>query len=92
MRRLVAAWAALVAITVGYLWIDHSADRHGLRVASTVVTGSAICLAMIKVRVIMREFMEVRGDTPLLARLANVLVVVIAAALLTVYFIGRAVA
>ena len=33
----------------------------GFPTASTVVTVGAICFALIKVRIIMREFMEVRA-------------------------------
>ena len=91
-NRLFLAWAVLVAITIGYLFIDGSADRHGVDVASTAVSISAICLAVFKVRLIMAEFMEVRGDARLLRRLASVLVVVIAAALLGTYLISKATA
>ena len=40
-------------------------------VASTAVTVAAICLALVKVRIIMREFMEVRHAPPLLRRLTD---------------------
>ena len=37
-RRLLAVWAVLSAITVIYIWIDHSADHHGTAHASSAVT------------------------------------------------------
>ena len=91
-KRLNRAWLVLVAITVAYLWIDHTAAESGVRVSSTAVTVSAIVLALVKYRIIMREFMDVRQAPPLLRRLTDVLVAVIAVSLLACYFVGRAVA
>ena len=59
-KRLFGVWLILVAISLAYLWIDHAATHQGIPTASTVVTVVAICFALIKVRIIMREFMEVR--------------------------------
>ena len=91
-RRLNIAWFVLVAITVGYLWIDHTAEDDGLPTASTAVTVSAIVLALVKYRIVMREFMDVRRAPPVLRRLTDGLVAVIAVSLLTSYFVGQAVA
>jgi hypothetical protein len=90
--RLFVVWLILVGITLGYLLIDHSVSHHGVATASTAVTVAAICLALIKVRIIMREFMEVRGAPLLLRRLTDYWVVLMAVALLGVYFGGKAVA
>jgi len=81
-----------VAITLIYLWIDHSADTSGVLVASTAVTVFAIVLALVKFRIIVRELMDVRHAPPVLRRITDLLVAVIAVALLTSYLIGRAVA
>lgn len=89
--RLFVTWLILVGITLSYLWLDHSAG-HGVPSASTVVTVGAICLALIKVRIIMREFMEVRGAPQLLCRLTDFWIVLMAVAMLGVYLAGRAVA
>ncbi|MEX5712397.1 cytochrome C oxidase subunit IV family protein [Parafrankia sp. FMc6] len=91
-KRLLAVWVVLSAITVGYLWIDHSADRHGAPAASTVATIGAIALALVKVRIIMREFMEVRHAPPLLCRLTDLWVALMAAGLVGMYLAGKAVA
>ena len=91
-RWLLVAWGAVVAITVIYFWIDRSADDRGALVASTAVTVAAIGLALVKFRIILREFMDVRHAPLLLRRVTDLLVVVIAAALLSAYFVGRAVA
>ena len=91
-KRIFVAWLILVAISLVYLWIDHSATHQGIPTASTVVTVVAICFALIKVRIIMREFMEVRGARRFLRRLTDYWVVLMAIALFGVYFVGIAVA
>lgn len=82
----------LVAISLAYLWIDHAATHHGIPTPSTVVTVAAICIASIKVRVIMREFVEVRIAPRLLRHLTDSLVLLMSVAMLCVYFAGKAVA
>ncbi|OBH50002.1 cytochrome C oxidase subunit IV family protein [Mycobacterium sp. E2479] len=76
----------LAALTLAYLWIDRSAG--GLLKSSAVVTSSVIVIALIKVRIIFREFMEVRDAPVLLCRLTDAWVVLIAAVLLGSYFVG----
>ena len=91
-KRLLASWAVVVAITVMYLWMDRSADDRGVLVTSVVVTVAAIGLGLVKFRIILREFMDVRHAPRALCVLTELLVVVIAVALLSAYFVGRAVA
>ena len=91
-KRLFAVWAILVAISLAYLGIDRAATHQGIPTASTVVTVGAICLALIKVRIIMREFMEVRAAPRVLRRLTDFWVLLMATAMLGVYFAGKAVA
>ena len=86
------AWFAVVAITVVYLVIDHTADGDGRPMPSAAVTVAAVALALVKYRVILREFMDVRSAPPLLQRLTDLLVVVIAAALLGTFVMGRVLA
>ena len=91
-RRLAVAWIVVVALTVIYLVIDGSADDHGIPRASTVASVAAIVLALVKLRIIMREFMDVRHAPPVLRRMTDVLVVVMAVSLLGSYLVGRAIA
>ena len=91
-KRLLAVWVVLCAITTAYLWIDHSAEHDGTARASTVVTVTAIALATVKVRIIMREFMEVRNAPRVLCRLTDVWVAMMAAVMIGLYLAGRAVA
>ncbi len=87
-KRLLVVWVVLASLTLGYLVIDHSAD--GSPRASAVVTSSVIVIAVIKVRIIFREFMEVRQAPALLCRLTDAWVILIAVSLLACYFAGMA--
>jgi hypothetical protein len=91
-KRLVIVWAILTTMTLVYVWLDHSVDHNGTLKASTVVTVSAIVIALIKVRIIFREFMEVRHAPALLCRLTDGWVVLIGVCLLGSYFVGSAIA
>jgi hypothetical protein len=91
-KRLLAIWLVLSSMTLFYVWLDHSADRGGALQPSTVVSVSAIVIAMIKVRIIFREFMEVRHAPAMLCRLTDAWVLLVGACLLGAYFIGLAVA
>jgi hypothetical protein len=91
-RRLFLVWLILVAISLAYLWIDQTASRRGFPTASTVVTVIAVCFALIKVRIIMREFMEVRNAPVVLRRLTDFWVVLMAIAMIGVYLAGKSVA
>jgi hypothetical protein len=91
-KRLLIVWLILTSMTLAYVWLDHSADNDGILRASTVVTVSAIVIALIKVRIIFREFMEVRHAPVLLRRLTDAWVVLIAVCLLGSYFVGSALA
>ena len=91
-KRLLIVWAVLSAMTLVYVWLDHTADENGTLKASTVVTVSAVVIALIKVRIIFREFMEVRHAPALLCRLTDAWVVLVAACLLGSYFVGSAIA
>jgi len=91
-KRLLIVWAILTSMTLVYVWLDHSVDQNGTLKASTAVTVSAIMIALIKVRIIFREFMEVRRAPALLCRLTDAWVVLIGVCLLGSYFVGSAIA
>jgi hypothetical protein len=91
-KRLLVVWLILTSMTLAYVWMDHTADHNGTLRASTVVTVSAIVIALIKVRIIFREFMEVRHAPALLCRLTDAWVVLIGVCLWGSYFVGSAVA
>jgi hypothetical protein len=91
-KRLLVVWLVLSSVTLVYVWMDQVVDQNGTLKASNVVTVSAIAIALIKVRIIFREFMEVRHAPGLLCRLTDLWVLLMAACLLGSYFIGMAVA
>lgn len=88
-KRLLVVWLVLASLTLSYLWIDHSVG--GTLRASAVVTSAVIVIAVIKVRIIFREFMEVRQAPALLCRLTDAWVVLIAVSLLGCYIAGMAI-
>ncbi|OBI16711.1 MULTISPECIES: cytochrome C oxidase subunit IV family protein [unclassified Mycobacterium] len=85
-KRLLGVWLILASLTLAYLWIDHSVGTAPK--SSAVVTSSVIVIALVKVRIIFREFMEVRNAPALLGRLTDAWVVAMATALLGCYFVG----
>jgi hypothetical protein len=87
-KRLLFVWLVLSSMTLSYLWLDHSADRNRSPIASTAVTVSVLVIALIKVRIILREFMEVRQAPILLCRLTDGWVLLMAMLLLGSYFLG----
>ena len=87
-KRLLIAWLVLAGLTLGYLWIDRTADHGGSPVPSAAVTVAAILIALVKVRIIFREFMDVRHAPPWLCRLTDAWVVLIAVCLLASYLAG----
>ena len=91
-KRLAIVWLILSAMTLVCVWLDVAVDQNGTLKASTVVTVSAIIIALVKVRIIFREFMEVRHAPALLRRLTDAWVVLMAVCLLGSYFIGSALA
>ena len=76
------------------LRLDRSHGRSERDVAGRApsVTASAIVIALVKVRIIFREFMEVRHAPVLLRRLTDGWVVLMAVCLLGSYFVGSALA
>ena len=88
-RRLILVWLALSAITLAQLAVGSLGEQDSLT-PNAAVTSSAIVIALIKVRVIIREFMEVRHAPVLLCRLTDLWVVLTGASLLGSYFVGMA--
>jgi hypothetical protein len=91
-RRLAVAWAVLVAITLLYLVIDGSAGHRDVAVASTSATLAAIALALVKLRIIMRELMDVRHAPRVLRTMTDLLLAVMAVGMIGSYLVGKAVA
>lgn len=88
-KRLLLVWLGLSAITLVSLWIGSLDGHDGLRPSAAATTG-AIGIALVKVRIIFREFMEVRHAPVLLGRLADLWVLLTGVSLLGAYFLGMA--
>ena len=88
-KRLFVVWLALSAITFAQLGVGSVDGRAGLA-PNAAIASSAILIALVKVRIIFREFMEVRHAPVLLCRLTDLWVVFTGATLLGGYFAGMA--
>jgi len=88
-RRLLVVWLVLSAITLAQLGIGSVDGSDALRPNVALAT-TAIVIALVKVRIILREFMEVRHAPVLLCRLTDLWVAVAGVTLLACYFAGMA--
>jgi hypothetical protein len=88
-KRLMVVWLALSAITIAQLGLG-SLDGQDVLRPNAAITSSAIVIALVKVRIIIREFMEVRHAPLLLCRLTDLWVVLTGVSLLGCYFVGMA--
>jgi Prokaryotic Cytochrome C oxidase subunit IV len=88
-KRLIVVWLALSAITIAQLGVGSLSGQAALR-PNAVITAGVIVIALVKVRIIIREFMEVRHAPVLLCRLTDLWVVVTGVSLLGCYFVGMA--
>lgn len=84
-------WLALSAITLAQLGVGSIGDRGELE-RSSAVGAVAIGIALVKVRIIFREFMEVRHAPVLLCRLTDLWVVLTGGMLLAGHLAGTALA
>jgi len=66
-KRLLAVWLVLSAITLVSLWMGQR-DGAAAPTPSAFVAAGAIAIALVKTRIIFREFMEVRHAPPRLGR------------------------
>jgi hypothetical protein len=90
-RRLFIVWIGLLSISVLQLWLS-SFSSHGPSTPNATLTFGVIAMALIKVRFIIREFMEVRHAPVLLSRLTDIWLLITALALLGTYSVGMVLA
>jgi hypothetical protein len=88
-KRLIAVWLGLSAITLTQLGVGSLDAEHALG-PNAAISSSAIAIALLKVRFIIREFMEVRHAPVLLGRLTDLWLVFAGVTLLGCYFDGLA--
>jgi hypothetical protein len=87
-KRSTVVWLILCAITLAQLWVG-SVDPGSHPTPNAAIAAGAILMALIKVRVIFQEFMEVRHAPVLLGRLTDLWVVLTGAILIGVYLAGQ---
>jgi hypothetical protein len=85
-KRLFVVWIALSLISVLQLWLS-SANGEATLTPNAAITVGVIAMALVKVRFIVREFMEVRHAPALLCRLTDAWIAITAVALLGSYFL-----
>lgn len=90
-KRLLIVWLALSAVTVLQAWLSSINGQDTLQ-PNAAITFSVVGMGLIKVRFIMREFMEVRHAPALLCRLTDAWLALTTVALLGTYFVGMALA
>ena len=86
-KRLLFVWLGLSLISLMQLWLSSAGDG-GAPVANITVTTLVIGMATIKVRFIVREFMEVRHAPVLLGRLTDAWLLLTTSLLLGIYYVG----
>jgi hypothetical protein len=86
LARLPLTWFALSAITLLSWWIGVR-HGHGALAPNAAVSISVIAIAAIKVRVIFREFMDVRNAPVLLRRITDAWLVLLVAGVTAAYLI-----
>jgi hypothetical protein len=90
-KRLLLVWLALSAVTLAQLGVG-SLDVPDAARSNAAITSAAIGIAFVKVRIIFREFMEVRHAPAWLCRLTDLWVAVAGVSLLGAYFVGMTLA
>jgi hypothetical protein len=81
--RLFRVWLALSTITLLSFWLG---SEHN--VAAAAVTYGALLIVAIKVRIIVVAFMEARASSKTLQRLMDAWLLLLMAALATIYALG----
>ena len=88
-KRLIAIWLALSAITLLQLGVG-SLDGRAALAGSSAIAAAVVAVALVKVRIILREFMEVRHAPVLLGRVTDLWIVLTGAILLAGHLAGAA--
>jgi hypothetical protein len=88
-RRLLIVWLLLSAITLLSGWTG-ARDDQATAGPNAAITFGVMGLALVKVRIILREFMEVRHASVRLGRLTDGWLLLTAAILAGAYFAGMA--
>jgi hypothetical protein len=83
--RLTYVWVVLSAITILSWWLGRTARDGGHFVSSTPVTLGVLAIALVKARLIMQQFMEVRTAPRWLLLVTDIWLVIFFGAVLVIY-------
>ncbi|CDO89128.1 hypothetical protein AWC29_11670 [Mycobacterium triplex] len=83
-RRITYVWIVLSAVTIVTWVLGHAEEGYG-RGATTAVAMVVLAIAFIKVRLIIRQFMEVRSGPRWLRVFCDVWIVVLAGTIVATY-------
>ena len=85
--RLAITWSTLAAITLLAWWIGAHHGKAALQ-PDPIVGLSAMAITLVKVRVIIREFMDVRHAPARLRYVTDAWLMVFIIAMIVAYFVG----
>ena len=83
-RNLLLVWALLVGVTL-VSWLIGARHGQGAYLRDPAITAGVLLIAAIKVRIIVRRFMEVHRAPALLCRLTDAWLLLATALLLGIY-------
>jgi hypothetical protein len=83
--RITPVWVVLSAITVLSWWLGHTAHAHGHFHASVLITVAVLAIGVIKARLILSYFMEVRTAPTWLRALTDAWLIALWGAILAIY-------
>jgi len=86
-RRMTLVWLILSAVTLLAWWIGGHRTSGGVHPAPAIAVG-AIAITVVKVRLIITEFMDLRHAPVLLRRLLDAWLVCFSGAMLAAYFLA----
>jgi hypothetical protein len=84
-KRPTYVWAITIAITIVASWLGRTTQVNGYYVASTTVTVIVLAIALVKCRLIIRTFMEVRTAPTWLRRSTDLWLILFWGAVLALY-------
>jgi hypothetical protein len=85
--RLLIAWLALVGVTL-LSWRIGAGENRGVLRLNTMLTCGVLLISAVKVRLIIREFMEVGQAPSLLRRLSDGVMLLAFAIMIGIYYFG----
>jgi hypothetical protein len=84
-KRVTYVWVITIAVTIVASWLGRSTKVNGHYVGSTTVTAIVLAIALVKCRLVIRTFMEVRTAPTWLRRSTDLWLILFWGAVLALY-------